>query len=234
MGKTSRFVLSTILAIAFSLSLGSTFAKADDNPDDNTSVLDRPGYDPDYHAFQVAPSRWSIGFRGAVSGFPISSAAGSSYQIYVDWILPFQKSGLFSLGLQYGSFPVSSTATNASGNSIPYPNYLSQMGGVQFRYQLRYWTNQLIVPVVGIDLDYYDLVIGGGIEDRATGITVGANFGLMINLGAIDVDTARDAYQTIQMTRTYLTLELHPTSISATNVSYSGTLFYMGLRLEFE
>jgi hypothetical protein len=233
-GKTSVFVRNTILAIAFSLSLGFTWARADDNPDDNSSILDRPDYNSDYHQYQLAPSHWSIGFRGAISAFPFSSFAGSSYQLYVDWILPFQKSGLFSVGLHYGTFPINSSVTNAYGNTIPYPNYLSQMGGFQFRYQLRYWKNQLIVPIVGVDVDYYDLVIGGGIEDRATGLLVSPDFGVMLSLGVIDDVTARDAYQTIGMTRTYLTLEAQPFSLSATNVSFSGTLFYMGLRFEFE
>jgi len=67
-----------------------------------------------------------------------------------------------------------------------------------------------------------------------TGIIFSFDAGFMINMGWIDRDTARDAYQTIALTRSYLTFEIHPLSISDSNISVSGTFFYSGLRLEFE
>jgi len=216
------------------LSFGTIQARADSDPNPDLSPLDRPDYDPDHAFYQIAPSRWAMGLRAAINAFPFNSAVGNSYQLFGEWVLPFQNMGLFSLGGHFGSFPINTSGQNLA-TYIPV-NYSSMMGGLQFRYQFRYSKFQLFVPTVAIEPDYYAIRLGsnGPNTTTTTGIIFSFDAGFMINMGWIDRDTARDAYQTIALTRSYLTFEIHPLSISDSNISVSGTFFYSGLRLEFE
>jgi hypothetical protein len=237
-GKTSSFVFAAILGIAFFVSLGSTSpiscARADDIDDSDQLLLDRADYDAEHPRYQLAPSRWSMGLRAALDSFPVNSGVGNSYQFFGEWILPFQKSGLFSFGAHFGTIPLNNGSHNAYPVYIPYPNYLSMMGGLQARYQFRYFLNQFLVPTVAAEWDYYRIILSGDRTEDAIGSAIGINAGLMFNLGVIDRDTARQSYTSLSLTRAYLTFEIHPLQITAKNISLSGNFFYSGLRLEFE
>jgi len=230
-GKTGSFVFSTILGIAFFVSLGSVSARAD--LADHGSALDREDYE-DHPTYQIAPSRWSIGFRGALDSFPIKTAIGNSYQFFGEWVLPFQSFGLFSFGAHFGTVPINNGSHNASPIYIQYPNFLSVMGGLQFRYQFRYARDQLIVPTASVEWDSYRFIVSDDRSEDAIGSVIGFSAGLMINIGSIDKDTAREAYSSLSLTRTYLTLEIHPLQITTPTLALSGNFIYMGLRLEFE
>lgn len=237
MEKTRVYILGIILLSSFGLNEARAEGPSDISP------LDKPGYNPDHDQYERSPSRYAFGLRLALDSFPIKSASGNSYQFFGDWILPFKAAGLLSVGAHLGFLPIVASNTGVTG--IPYPNYGSAMGGFQFRYQMLWSQFQIIVPTAAVEADYYRIVTNSvtttnpdGTTTTAiattSGLALGMDLGLMINLGKIDGATARDAYQTISMTRAYLTLEWHPLKISDSVVNLSGNFFYTGLRLEFE
>jgi hypothetical protein len=236
-GKTWTFILGIILLSSFGLNSARADAPSDISP------LDKPDYNPDHDQYERSPSRYAFGLRLALDSFPILTASGNSYQFFGDWVLPFKAAGLLSVGAHLGFLPI--VARNSGVTGIPYPNYGSAMGGLQFRYQMLWTQNQLLVPTAAVEADYYRIVTNSvtttdsnGKDTTAitttSGMALGVDLGLMINLGKIDGATARDAYQTISLTRAYLTLEWHPLKISNDVVDLSGNFFYTGLRMEFE
>jgi hypothetical protein len=232
-GKTSSFVFATILGIAFFVSVGSVYTRADIDKDDQ-SILDRPEYDEEHPWYQVAPSRWSVGLRVAIDSFPFQSGIGNNYQVYGEWVLPFQKAGLFSVGGHISTVPLNIGSRGLSTASVPYPNFLSMLGGLQARYQLRLMKNQFLVPTAALEWDYFRIVVSKDRNEDSIGSVFGASFGVMVNLGWIDRGTAREAYATLGMTRTYLTLEVRPFTVNTSTLKLTGNFFFSGLRFEFE
>jgi hypothetical protein len=185
--------------------------------------------DDDYSTLHLAKSQYAFGMRAAIDGFPFKSGLGNSYQVFGESIFPQQKYGLFSVGGHFGFFPlVVSGSPQADLTS-------SFTAGVQARYQLIKSKKQLFVPTIAIDLDYYQLAQtnSSGITNKASGMNLGLNAGIMIDLGSIDTQTARDSFSDLGIVKTYLTLEIKPLNLSNSIISVSGSLFYSGLRFEF-
>ena len=191
-------------------------------------------YDSHPTRYELTSPHSAFGFRAAANGFPMSSAIGNSYQFFGEWIAPDCSKGLFSLGLHFGLMSLASTVSSSVDS-------IGTLGGLQLRYQFVITNRQLLVPTVSVDADRYDLKLGAGQTDSIgnvatgtlSGYTVGLSAGVMINIGAIDRETAKDAYANLGITRTYLTLEVHSLDISNSGISLSGNLFYTGLRFEF-
>ena len=226
MRKTPFLILKPrvglLLFFAFCALIHPCFARAD---------AENGTFEDAQSKYQVASSHWAVGFRVALNSVPFSSAVGDSYQFFGEWVIPYQQMGIFSLGGHLGAFPINTQ--NTTGSYIPYPNFESAMGGFQFRYQLKFFKQQLFIPTVSGEWDFYRFVIG---SDRAAAVgpTLGANIGFMINLGWLDRRTAMEDYQAASLTRTYFTFEVHPLQIANYNLNLSGNLFYFGVRFEFE
>jgi hypothetical protein len=193
------------------------------------SILDDPDYDPSHPYYQSIKPRWALGLRAAIHEFPVKGALGTSFQLYGEYMFPFQKFGAFSIGPHIGSFPL-----YAPDTGIPYPAYENALAGAALRYQLKFMTNQWIVPTMALEWEYYRIKESAGNNNQITGSDFGLSAGVMINLAVIDPLTARDAYQSLGLLRTYFTIELRSANINNPLFSLVGNYWLFGLRLEFE
>ncbi len=192
-------------------------------------IVDRSDYDSEHPWFQTAKSSWSMGLRLALDGFPSSSANGNLYQFNFDWIIPYQKLGIFSIGPNLGVLSL-----KTPNQALTYPRLMNPMIGAQLRYQLKVWVNQFIVPTASLSFDYYRLKSNLPIASYASGTVLSPSFGALINLGWIDSHTAKDSFQSLGITRTYLSAELQQTAFSNEVFSLNAKLYLLGVRVEFE
>jgi len=226
--KNLSFFLAFLIAFCgFSL-VSAKNARATEK-DPGASILDDPNYDPNHPYFQSIKPEWALGFRAAFHQFPVSGALGTTFQVYGEYLLPFQNIGVFSIGPHFGSFPLYAPETG-----IPYPTYENAIAGAELRYQLYFMTEQWVVPTMALEWEYYRIKASDVGNDQLTGYDFGVSAGIMINLGVIDSVTERDAYQSLGMVRSYLTIELRSSNINNSLFSLSGNYWLFGLRMEFE
>jgi hypothetical protein len=220
-----------LFCLAFLIAFSSTHAFADEPEDNGESILDRADYDPTHPYYQSLNPRWALGLRVAIQKFPVPGALGSTFQLYGEYILPFQQIGVFSIGPHVGSFPLYAPETG-----IPYPVYENAVAGAALRYQLKVTTNQWVVPTMAIEWEYYRIRQNNvaGDNSQLTGSDFGLSAGLMLNLSIFDSVTARDGYQSLGLLRSYLTMELRSANINNALFSLSGNYWLFGLRMEFE
>ena len=227
-----NYLKTVLIGIFLGLNFISASASANDMKDedlnDTRSILDKEEYDSTNPTYIHATSHVAIGLRFALHGVPGDSAIGDLYQFYAEWVLPFQRMGIFSVGGNLGVF-----ALHEPDTALPYPNYLNALLGGQARYQLKFTPNQLIVPTAEIELDYYRFLKPDG-QSYLSGINVSPSFGVFINMGWIDSVTAKDAYENIGLSKAYLTLEVKPMKLSTDYFSLSGAAYLFGIRTEFE
>lgn len=211
------FRVGSALVLVFTLLAPAAYA---DDP--KPSVESVPVY-------ERALPNWAFGFRGAVNSFPIKSALGPTYQIYVDRIL-FSKTGPLSLGLRAGIIPF----RLGDNSSVSYSSLKSWLAGAQVRYELAFSTRQLFVPVLGLEYDYFSLQSTINSSERLSAQTMGFLGGLMISLSWFDPVTAKESYASISLVRSYLTLEVRTANFSTSTFDASGAYYFLGLRLETE
>ncbi len=190
------------------------------------SILDDPDYDPSMPWYQSLRSGWALQFRTALRNFPTSGASGNLFQLSGEWVVPFQKAGIFSIG---GTFGGISDLQNGFTAQQVFP----MVGGV-LRYQLKLFKNQPLVPTAALSYDYYRIPNGGSLSQMPDGSQMGFSYGVMLNLSWIDQVTARDAYRTLGMTKAYLTAEIFETEFQNSVFSLIPNFYVFGLRLEFE
>ena len=137
-----------------------------------------------------------------------------------------QSIGVFSLGPSFAVYPL--LPPNQGIENSPYGVW--SFGG-QFKYQARFFREQLVVPVVGYDIEklsYSLLALGNG------SFTIsGPEFGLYILMNSLEPSAAYDFYKDSGILRTYLTAEIRSLKGSNPNLAISGTSYYFGIRTEF-
>jgi len=195
----------------------SSLALADEVPGD---VIDRADYDPNTPYYQILPPCWAYGMRAAVVSFPSKSALGSIYEIFAEKLLHFQKLGVLSLGINFATAPFSSG------------QYENMKYGALLRYQLNLMSNQVVVPTAALVYDGFRIKDSNNAFQSFS--STGVMFGGLINLGFFDSETARQGHESLGLLRSYLSFEMRPLTISNSTLSISGSLWYMGLRLEAE
>jgi len=211
----------------------SSLAYAEDTPSD---IVDRKDYDSNTPYFQKIVPSWAAGFRVAFNSVPVKTAIGSIEELYLEKLLHFQVLGVFSAGAHIGLAP------------LTLGRYDNWKYGVEIRYQLRFVENQIVVPTASVFYDTYRFKAFDNSVDAQS--TLGIMFGAMLNLGFFDRDTARESYQTLNLVRSYLTMEVTPIGFHFNGVdlsgnpisgsswydgtNVSGTIWYWGIRLEFE
>ena len=227
-----KLQLPALLFVFFFCFASSSWVQAEEPssaaPSPSAPIFGEEGYSG---SFEKAQPRWDFQLRAAFNAFPQKSALGDSYQLMLEYTLPFHKIGDFSLGVHLGSFPIQVNEAN-----LPYPVYENYMLGAQARYGLRWMRTQLIVPVVGVDFDYYSIkqVYVDNSTGKLTGTMVGGSFGLMLCLDALEAKVARDTYESLGIVHTYLVSELKNMNVQNSLFNLSGNLWYWGLRFEFE
>ena len=180
-------------------------------------------------AYLKASPRWAFGLRLAFSDFPIKGGLGDSFQLFTDYMLPSIKVGTLSFGIHLGSFPI-----YAPDTGLPYPVYENYSVGAQGRFQLKFMQRQLIIPTAAVEWDYFSLKEYDTGAGQLTGSSVGVSLGAMLSMGYFDPGTARQSFEGLGMTDTYLTAEMRTANISTTLFDLSGSFWYFGIRLEFE
>ena len=192
------------------------------------SILDDPQYDPSIPWYQSVKSQWAFQLRMAQNRFPISEGNGNLYQLGVEWMIPFQKIGIFSMGANGGILQLVAPTTSLSTNSF------NPFVGGQLRYQLKFFNNQPIVPTGAVTYDYYQLKNLSPVATNASGSQVGFSYGVMLNLSWIDQVTSRGAYQSIGLTKFYLTGEIFQSEFSNAVFFLNSKFYLFGIRAEFE
>jgi hypothetical protein len=180
-------------------------------------------------AYKLVNPGYALGLRASFTQVPGNNALGSSEQFYYDRFLPWQKYGAITYGGHIGTLPI-----RVPNSSVPYPYYANASVGVGLHYQLVYFHTQWVVPVIGMEWDYYRIKSSTNNTNQATGGNFGVSGGIMINLSMIDQITSRDAYETIGLVRCYLTAEVRTANFNNSTFHLSGNFWYAGLRMEFE
>ncbi len=190
------------------------------------SILDDPDYDPGLPWYQSVKSGWGMQVRTAIRNFPSAGASGNLFQVGGEWIVPFQRAGLFSVGLNLGAF------TNLQAGLVQVSSF--PLVGGMLRYQLKVFKNQILVPTAAVSFDHYRIPDGSSLAQMPSGNLMGFSYGAMLNLSWIDQVTARDAYRSLGMTKAYLFAEIFNTEFQNTVFSLIPELYVFGVRLEFE
>jgi hypothetical protein len=193
------------------------------------SILDHPDYDPNVPWYQALSPSWAMHLRTAISGLP-SAGNGNLYQIGLEWLIPWQKLGVFSVGANLGILPLEGPA----GSPLSGSNWMNAFAGGQLRYQLKVFHNQILVPTATLSYDYYRLKLQIPNPDYVSGSQMGYGFGAMLNLGWIDPITSRGAYQALGLTRFYLTGEVFQSQFANFAFSMNSRFYLFGIRAELE
>jgi hypothetical protein len=227
----SATILSTVLSTVLWVIIGAAFAPAGFAHDTELgdSILDHPDYDPSVPWYQALPPSWSLHLKAAVSGLP-SAGNGNLYQLGLEWLIPWQKIGVFSIGANLGILPLE----GPSGSPLSGSNLMNAFAGGQLRYQLRVFNNQLLVPTATLTYDYYRLKLTNPAVDFVSGSQMGMGYGVMLNLGWIDPITSRGAYQSLGLTRFYLTTEIFQSQFSNFAFNLNSRFYLFGIRAELE
>jgi hypothetical protein len=216
------------LLIPFSLVLITLTSPALAEEVDPDYIIDRPDYITGEPWYQIAKSSWSVGLRVGLDDFPSSTAQGDLFQITGDWVIPWQALGVFSIGPQFAILNLREPVVG----TIQDP--LNVMLGATLRYQLKFMKNQPIVPTGAVSWDYYRLKSAFPVAPYATGNGISFSAGVLLNLGWIDRETAKEAFQSLGMTRAYLSAEVQSTAFQNTVFSRDALFYLFGIRFEFE
>jgi hypothetical protein len=217
-----------VLLIPILLTLVSVSGRALAEEVDPDYIIDRADYITGEPWYRTAKSSWSFGLKAGLNGFPSSGAQGDLFQLTGDWIIPWQSIGLFSMGPQIAVLNLGSPVVGTVSDP------LNLMVGATFRYQLKFMKNQPLVPTAALSWDYYRLKSAFPVAPYATGSGISFSAGLLLNLGWIDRETAKEAFQSLGMTRAYLSAELQSQSFKNTVFSREATFYLFGIRFEFE
>jgi hypothetical protein len=193
------------------------------------SILDDPDYDPKIPWFQSLRSSWSVSFKAGFQGFPVNDGGGNLYLASGDWMIPFQKAGILSVFIQGGLAPLSAPSMTLSQS-----NLLNPVIGGGLRYQLKFFPNQPLVPTASLSYDYYRLKTTNPTTSTVSAAQPAFGYGVFLNLGWLDPVTARGAYQSLGLTKFYLTAEIHHTDFQNSAVSMNSKIYLFGIRTEFE
>jgi hypothetical protein len=191
-------------------------------------IIDRPDYVPGLPWFKAAKSTWAMSLRVGMDGFPASHGNGNLFQLTGDWIIPWQAIGIFSVGPQIAVLNLQDPVQGVESDPV------NLMAGVTLRYQQKLFNFQPIVPTVALSWDYYRLKSTFPVAPWATGSAFSFSAGLLLNLGWIDQNTAKEAFQSGGMTRAYLSAEIQKTPFKNQVFRLDATFYLFGLRFEFE
>ena len=234
-GKTWHYLMIAVIVSigapsAFSATDPGSSPKPEPSPIQRSdSILDDPGFDPKLPWYQSTKPSWSLHFKAGINGFPVKSGNGNLYLIGFEWLIPEQRYGIFGVGADLGFLSLKAPLSTLSTSSP-----LNPFLGGQIRYQLKLLNNQWLVPTATLNYDYYRLKNSVASPAYASGAQIGWSAGLFISLSGIDPITARGAYQSLGLTKSYLTLEAFQTKFKNSVFQMESRFYLIGLRAEFE
>ncbi len=220
-----RFYPSMVFVSAMLALTPAAIAFAEEPTKVDPGIMDQEDYDSSVPYAENLPSEWALAIRVALQNFPMPRSLGDIYQFQAEYLLPFQKAGVFGLGAHIGILNLQV--------SDRLPVDARNLGaGIHFRYLLRFMKNQLFVPTAALELTMLRI---RGVDNQGwlTTTNAGVSLGVMLSLGFFDQKEATEGYLSSGLKRSYLTLEMKPQKISDPTIEIDGTSYFMGLRLEF-
>lgn len=191
----------------------------------------RAGRDLGAPLYTYSRPQWALELLGSVYAFggtALTSLQASSpadaIGIQFEYQPAFLQSlGVFGIGPSIFVYPFPGNAT--SGFFSVYA------GGGQIRYQARYFREQPLVPMVAYAFEYFSYNFADGTQGSL--LSQGPSFGLWLYLNFLEPSSANHAYMDGGIKRTYAVVELRNMSGKDSNISFSGSSIYFGLRFEF-
>ena len=154
------------------------------------------------------------------------SNSAMAFTLGVQWQPQFiQSLGVIGIGPVFGVYPISGGVTSSIFS-------IASIGG-RATYQLRYFRNQPIVPVVSYQYEYlyYDF-LGSPVGYLWSS---GPSAGLWFLISLLEPSVASSAYISTGISRTYAVVEFRRLTGASSDgsVAVSGNSWYFGLRFEF-
>lgn len=159
-----------------------------------------------------------------------TQADGNARTAHVEFeLLPHfaQHFGILGFGV-HGDYTFYTTSPTTQSGPTSFPSWAV---GAQVRYQARYFSEQLLVPVAGYRIDAYRYRRP---DNRFGSITASGPFaGAWILLNQIDPDSTRTFFVDVGVCRTYLIAEAHMLRGNDAGFTLAGRTYLFGLRFEF-
>lgn len=178
--------------------------------------------DPRVPAYQRARPDWALTLLASVGQ---SYVRATTFGLGFEWMpITLQRYGVFSIGVSlFKHEPMS-----GSGIKMGFLDFFGGAGSI--RYQLRYFREQPIVPVVGYEFHYLSFTPEETSTRQSTTLS-GPVFGAMLLLNFIDPGAAASFFSDVGVIRTYLFGEMRMLSSSA--ISIKSPSIFGGVRFEF-
>jgi hypothetical protein len=183
-------------------------------------------------AYQLARPSWGAEVTASVAALGNhnlspdgASGTARAVEIQAEYQFPFlQRIGVLSLGPSVALYPViPSTGITSSVYSL-------WSAGGQARYQARFLREQILVPMVGYELQYLTYHFT---DIQGSTTLQGPTFGAMLLLNWFEPSSASELYITEGISRSYLVGEYKMLSGSNGQISIDGGSIFFGLRFEF-
>jgi hypothetical protein len=227
-------LLALTTSFAPALVFADTTSAVSANPanQDTTAHSEIEAEELDVPRYQLTRPNWGLELSSslnALGGQALTAEQGTqpfaAFSITGEYQPPWTQSfGIFSLGPSLTLYPL------FGGKATTGPFSVFSVGG-QIRYQARYFREQILVPVVGYELECLKYNFTNG--KAGAFLSQGPFVGLWFLLNVIDATSAGQFYLDSKVSRTYLVAELRSLKGGDDKISVAGESFYFGLRFEF-
>ena len=231
--KAPKKVRDALLCVSLAVFAASvqTDARAEDETSAGPSGQSEEAVDLRIPRYEFERPKWGIHIAVSNRVFPdhdtasltptsFDRAAIRAFSLQFDYQpQALQKFGIFGVGPSLAMYPI-------PGGKRPW-NLWS--GGLQARYQARFFREQPVVPYVGYQAEYWSYLVDG-YSGRT--LVKGPVFGVALLLNWIDRPTTNDFYTEYGVSRSYLFAEMRILSGKDTNIRIQGNSYFFGLRFE--
>jgi hypothetical protein len=204
------------------------YAPPPPRPEPRSEAQVRDPRTPKYHftrpnwGFELTFSMDSLGKQLFV---PTQSETAKAILMEYDYQPAFLQSiGVIGIGPSIAFYPIFGTGVTETAFSL-------WSVGAHIRYQARFFRQQVVVPVVGYNLDYFTYRFRTA--SNGSMILQGPVFGAWILLNMFEPSSAAQLYVDYKISRSYLVAEMRLLSGSDVNLSITGSSLYFGLRFEY-
>lgn len=174
---------------------------------------------------EVAGSLRALGGGNILPGRAQSSPTRAIH-LQIDWQPAFiQSLGVLGIGPSVGVYPIFGDSRPTTGTASVF-----EVGG-QIQYQLRYFREQPLVPVVGYAGEYLTYRFTTG--QKGSLMIQGPMLGAWLLLNIFEPGAAADFYVNTGVKRSYLVAEYRRLEGANADLDISGSSIFGGLRFEF-
>lgn len=184
--------------------------------------------------YQLASPSWGLEIAGSYAAFSNSplgdkNPAGVKVRAFsIQWEYQptfLQDLGVLGIGPSLSVYPVTPMHTLTT-------SYLKVWSaGMQLRYQARFFTDQILVPIAGYSLEYLRYSLLGSRSGSL--LLQGPFIGGWFLLNILEPSSATLLYTDHGISRSYLVAELRLSGGKDDVVRFSGNSLFFGLRIEY-